>query len=1143
MNKDGVIICFLILISLFGTHQNAFSFEPDCHYAWTYYLALHVGYTPRQAFQLASAAYAIDEDKDTGPMEATAGDVVIGANHPGLVGLKSPHPKISEIWRRFHAFSREGEQGLQRSTTRQQEQDYLWNLALQQKNPGPLIHYTQDIYSHSGWDNYNGHALGGHKPDYLSNNPQYSELMTIDTIRVLKQFKQRALQGEFSLTKEPDMTRIREVLNRLYEANPAPWQVNPSQYVPAGEIGRPDLVPAVQVINSAIKEDQAAGRLPRFGEELEDTSTQLPDSVILPSRWHQFEYDDNAAVQAPLLQGYALEEPRFSVSSAGFKVNASETYTTLDGSTVAVTLPYEIAGVFKDKPLSEITVAIKEYNGSDPGNTDLPKLKGYFHTIQAKDGQYEVKGSFGVPNKDLIKGRVWIAGIQLPGLKPVITKVEIPCDQNVVDTWIGKIYDGAIAISGGRACSVIEDSISLIKEIAENMSCPRVFEAQAKIVSLNNKVESAKQAAEPLRSAVATARSQLKKCDLGAADSSIELARQALSQLSCDPGGDYTPTAQDISDLQSDRNFKKGQMEDFLKKIAQLRADAEDAASRCDLIDLDSAARQLQSAIDMFSSTCSPPPPEAAEATARIQELISSAKNQDVAKATIQEADAALKTCDVDKANDAAKKLRELEKVCGMDLNAEVSRINDNATKISKALAALSGNVDELFFIADAAYKSCDVEGVKRAAGELNRIVDSFTVCPDYPETVRADTNEVQRFLESMLNVQQISSQIDAAVKKGETAMNQCDADNAKKQFDEAVKLYNDQIKNQQCQVYAVVQKAAKDSVKANELKSALKLLSDAVTSAHDLLLECPADFSPMHQKLKGAEFQISEIKKFTNSCELNIPTQAIADIGSAMQQMETTRKNVSSKIQMAKSSLKAQGVNAETAQNQARNYLQQADQLLMNAQPEECYTDLSLEIELLHSGLDDLTASGDDIEEIPGDDDDPGDDRTDYIPQVEDIPDEDPQPAVTKPQPVANAQWILESVAVFPAKPDPGWSFGGSQASSAQLTVYNGDKAVFQWTPPPQQIGTNGFPVSLSAQGQPANPAGTVAALISVTATGLEANLPSNEWSAYARTESGPSSASKQLNFKLIPSAYEVTVQVSLMWGGLGFIYKYRKI
>ena len=45
--------------------------------------------------------------------------------------------------------------------TRSAQKAALWNLAVKQRNPGPLIHYTQDYFSHHDYDNVRGHAVAG----------------------------------------------------------------------------------------------------------------------------------------------------------------------------------------------------------------------------------------------------------------------------------------------------------------------------------------------------------------------------------------------------------------------------------------------------------------------------------------------------------------------------------------------------------------------------------------------------------------------------------------------------------------------------------------------------------------------------------------------------------------------------------------------------------------------------------------------------------------------------------------------------------------------------------------------------------------------------------------------------------------------
>lgn len=123
--RSHTLVRWLLVLCLVGVLQPAargpvYAYEGE-HYIWTYYLALHVGYTKRQAYQIASAAYAVDWDPDTGPMEAQPLDVLWGAEHPGLWTLQGmPSTKVAGIWRRFHAFA-----DVTHCVITQQEQDLL----------------------------------------------------------------------------------------------------------------------------------------------------------------------------------------------------------------------------------------------------------------------------------------------------------------------------------------------------------------------------------------------------------------------------------------------------------------------------------------------------------------------------------------------------------------------------------------------------------------------------------------------------------------------------------------------------------------------------------------------------------------------------------------------------------------------------------------------------------------------------------------------------------------------------------------------------------------------------------------------------------------------------------------------------------
>ncbi len=134
---------------------------------------------------------------------------------------------------------------------------------------------------------------------------------------------------------------------------------------------------------------------------------------------------------------------------------------------------------------------------------------------------------------------------------------------------------------------------------------------------------------------------------------------------------------------------------------------------------------------------------------------------------------------------------------------------------------------------------------------------------------------------------------------------------------------------------------------------------------------------------------------------------------------------------------------------------------------------------------------------------------------------------------------WTLVSVTTAPATPGQGWSFN-AQGGTAHWDIYNGDKADFQWTPPPQQFNSNGFTVSLNVQSRPL-PNSRLAALIGVGAYGLTSNNP-NEQSAYANAPEVNASASRSISFKPTSGASEIEVKIELMWGSVKCYYKYRK-
>ena len=141
---------------------------------------------------------------------------------------------------------------------------------------------------------------------------------------------------------------------------------------------------------------------------------------------------------------------------------------------------------------------------------------------------------------------------------------------------------------------------------------------------------------------------------------------------------------------------------------------------------------------------------------------------------------------------------------------------------------------------------------------------------------------------------------------------------------------------------------------------------------------------------------------------------------------------------------------------------------------------------------------------------------------------------------PTAGGRWVLESVTVSPATPTTGWTYT-AQSSSAHFQIYNGDQANFTWTPPPQQIDMNGFTISMSANGTPADPKGRVACIIGASGSGIESDTPSDDRAAYAKADAGPSSATKSVTFKPQSNYSEIEVRIGMQWA-VEFTYKYRR-
>ena len=395
----------LLIASVWPTR--AFAYEGD-HYTWTYYLALHVGYTKRQAFQIASGAYAIDWDKDTGPMEATPGDAIYGARHPGITGTS--HPQIAIIWSKFHAFAEANYVGVGNEVekARVRDRELLWALAKQQRNPGPLLHFAQDYHSHFDFDNVRGHAVLGHKPDFISNDPHYkARSMTKDTVAWLQRFMREVLGGS---PKEPDWARIWEVLDRVAQADPVPNVLYPGNFNPYGGTGSPSLSRSMSVINRAVEEDEASGRLRPF-----------PDPAynpMIPAKWYQYAFDADGRVNDAL---YPVEKPQFELGKEQVEV------TPIDDNNfkIKLRLTYKLAGLLSLRDgngqsfLSPLPVYEKQVLSDTP---QYPKTA----TFERGNGEFTIEIEIQRGRSQLERGVTWTGTIDAHGFESQSKQVTIP---------------------------------------------------------------------------------------------------------------------------------------------------------------------------------------------------------------------------------------------------------------------------------------------------------------------------------------------------------------------------------------------------------------------------------------------------------------------------------------------------------------------------------------------------------------------------------------------------------------------------------------------------------------------------------------------------------------------------------------------
>jgi hypothetical protein len=369
----GAIFAVGIFASVYSDRAAAFA---DDHYVLTYYLALEVGFTPRQAYQIASATYAVDFDPHTDPMIGwTWGDVLFSSD-VGLAQRSKRHwwewSTINDAalnkWQNFHAFANslwvrrcflgtreEAEEDLaaavfavspsnadglidawgrvaslglhnmrdirglppEQATSlmqkfritfcsgddiqnvkndRSKRSDDLRKLGMEQRNPGVLMHFTQDVFAHYLFSTEFGHAVAGHEPDFLSFNPARAHKAADATIKELTKF--RDAMGTFlpegpsntasasdylqQIVHDPDSDRVTRIVDALIKANPQPASFN--------LLAEPDLGAAIAVVNKAF------GSWPGWSDWNASWGPFGRLTVTVPSHWMNYTYTQDGRI-------------------------------------------------------------------------------------------------------------------------------------------------------------------------------------------------------------------------------------------------------------------------------------------------------------------------------------------------------------------------------------------------------------------------------------------------------------------------------------------------------------------------------------------------------------------------------------------------------------------------------------------------------------------------------------------------------------------------------------------------------------------------------------------------------------------------------------------------------------------------------
>ncbi len=455
------------------------AWDAETHYAWTYYVALHTGYSERQAHQVASAAQAVADSPAT-RIEPTSWETLTPLAEPARVILRDLHcfgktppaPPTTALgvlgWIPKPEVAPSGEAR-------------LWKVAVETGNPGPLVHYVQDCVINQRFGDGHGHETAGHFPDWIATDAKAARDMTFQTARVLVRF-----QKEFLNTPTPsvDRDRLFEVLAKIADENPVDRSgiiaetgpENPVTFLeqrlartPAAHAvdarkaldaeleekfhtGRPSVDTAIRLLATAIREDKVLERIASFPQEGWE-----PPALS----WLAYELDERAWPK-PEGPPWSLERVALSLTreAAITRIHPPAADATDRLYRVELRQPYLLHGVLDLPPAGGVPVR-ERCTLSDAAGEQV-------WTTARTSGEHAIVAEVYRPASALAKGLVWTCTVQVHGGPSATSRLEVdPVSAEAVAAEVPVIADPApLASAWEEARSLYDEALQVAGQVA-----------------------------------------------------------------------------------------------------------------------------------------------------------------------------------------------------------------------------------------------------------------------------------------------------------------------------------------------------------------------------------------------------------------------------------------------------------------------------------------------------------------------------------------------------------------------------------------------------------------------------------------------------------------------------------------------------